>query len=330
MLEVGELQLRRLRDMFPRISELALGKPDLASLEEAFRPLSAGGEEFSVRHLELLKDKEHKYWRFLDWWRMPEISPAEIDGVKDLFNIPRPGPEVMTRRLFAVLKNIEIVSCVLRFTDPLSYGIISPPVENLLNVRGSTPWEKYVNYVDALCRLRSECGFVRNADVDMALWTLAHILNSRELRSLDPECRDVIDRYYRKPNPIKRIAGKNSLEQFLDEKDYLNIADMFVESDYAIAAFIAGREIERYLRKLCLRHGYTTTETDDYGYEKIRKVSAMLRDLEDVIGREDKGRLRAWYRKRSEIIHDGSVGTADEVEQVIAGLREFRRRRIKA
>jgi hypothetical protein len=328
MLGFGELRLKQLLDMFPRISELSLGKPDMDGLEEAFRRLSRGDEQFSFKHIEILKDEEHRYWRFLDWWRMPAISPDEIDELSGLFMPPRPEPGVLTKRLFAVLKNIEIVSCVLRFTDPGSFGIISPPVENLLNVRGHTPCEKYVNYIDALRKLRIESGFARNADVDMALWTLAHILNSPRLRNSDQECWDVVDRYYKKPNPIKRIAAKNSLEQFLDEKDYLNIADMFVENDHAIAVFIAGREIERYLKKLCKRHGYATTEIVD-GFERDRKVSAMLKDLENVIGRDDKNRVRTWYRIRGDIIHDKKFGTIEEVEHVIAGLREFRERRLR-
>jgi hypothetical protein len=329
MLESGALQLRQLRDLFPRISELALGKPKLEKIEEEFKPLSRGEEEFSLRHVEILKDEEHKYWRFLDWWRMPTIKQSEINDLKGLFKIPRPGADVLAKCLFMVLKNIEIVSCVLRFTDPVSYGILSPPVENLLNVRGSTPWEKYIDYVEALRKLRIEYGFARNADVDMALWTLAHILNSAELRNSDRECKKIVDNYYRKPNLIKRITAKNSLEQFLDEKDYLNIADMFVESDHAIAGFIAGREIERDLRKLCMSHGYRIKEVGPDGFERNKTVSTMLNDLENTIGRDDKRQLKTWYRRRSDIVHDGKQVTVKEVEDIIIGLRDFRNRRLR-
>ena len=324
MLELGTLRLKQLLDLFPRISRLALGKPNLKEIEEEFKPLSRGEEEFSFKHLEILKDEEHKYWRFLDWWRMPTMTQSEINDLKELFRIPRPKADVIAKGLFAVLKNIEIVSCVLRFTDPASYGIFNPSVENLLNVRGSTPCEKYINYIEALRRLKIEYGFPRNADVDMALWTLAHILNSAELRNSDRECKDIVYKYYKKPNLIKRIAAKNSLEQFLNEKDYLNIADMFVESDHAVAAFIAGREIERYLRKLCRKHGYPTKETDLYDLERNRSVSAMLEDLEHVIERDEKQQIKKWYRQRSDMVHDRKPVTIEEVNRIIVGLREFR------
>lgn len=322
------LRLKQLLDLFPRISELALGKPDLKQLEEEFKPLSRGEEEFSLKHIEILKDKDHKYWRFLDWWRMPAIEKSEIDELKKLFRIPRPRAEALAESLFKVLKNIEIVSCVLRFTDPASYGIISPPVENLLNVRGTTAWDKYINYVEALRKLRVEYGLARNADVDMALWTLAHILSSLELRNSDRECKDIVDTYYSKPNPIKRIAAKNSLEQFLEEKDSLNIADMFVENDHAIAAFIARREIERDMKSLCKKHGIRITELDRYGNERNKCVSTMLNDLGDIIRREDRQQIKAWYRQSSNIVHDTRPGTPDEVNRTIIGFRELRERRI--
>jgi hypothetical protein len=310
--------------LFPRVSELALGKPALEKLEEEFKPLSRGEEEFSLRHIEILKDEEHIFWRFLDWWRMPAIKQADINELKPLFRTPRPGTEVLVKALFGVLKNIEIASCVLRFTDPVSYGILSPPVENLLNIRGSSPWEKYINYVEALRKLRVEYGFARNADVDMALWTLAHILNSAELRNLDRECGNLVDSYYKKPSLIKRIAAKNSLEQFFDEKDYLNIADMFNESDHSIAAFIAGREIERTLRKLCKKHGYRIDEVGPDGVERNKSVSRMAADLQDIIWPEERRQVKAWYRLRSECVHDKRQVTRAEIENIIKGLREFK------
>jgi len=324
MLEIGALQLRQLRDLFPRISEIALGKPNLEGIEEEFRPLSRGEEEFSLRHIEILKDAEHSYWRFLDWWRMPEIKQSEINDLKGLFKIPRPPVEEMTKCLLAVLKNIEITSCVLRFTDPISYGILSPPVENLLNVRGNTPWAKYISYVEALRKLRIEYGFARNADVDMALWTLAHILNSAELRNSDRGCKDIVNSYYGKPNLIKRISAKNSLDQFLEEKDYLNIADMFVESDHAIAAFIAGREIERMLKHLCKKNNLSTKYNDEKGNLRDCGVSRMLRDLCYILNDEKRRHIKTWYAMRSDIVHDRRMVNKEEVVQMLVGCRDLK------
>jgi hypothetical protein len=326
MLEIGAFKLKQLRDMFPRISEIALGKPNLEGIEEEFRPLSRGEEEFSLKHIEILKDAEHRYWRFLDWWRMPEIKQSEIDDLKRLFLIPRPPFEEMTKSLLAILKYIEITSCVLRFTDPVSYGILSPPVENLLNVRGNDDCEKYLRYLEALGKLRIEYGFTRNADVDMALWTLAHILNSAELQYSDTECKDIVKSYYGKPNLIKRISAKNSLDQFLDEKDYLNIADMFVETDHAIAAFIVGREIERMLKHLCKKNTIATMYRDLKGNLRDCGVGRMLKDLDlsGILSNEKRRRLKSWYDIRSDIVHDRRVVTKEDVERMLAGCRDLK------
>lgn len=253
MVEKSKFDLKKLFYMFPRISKKALGKPNLSGLEAEFKALARGEEEFSIKHFEILKDVNQKYWRFLYWWSIPELDDKDIDKLKKYFTFPRPDTETMVKEVCKILKNVEVCSCLLRFVDPVKYGILSPPVENLLNITGKTNSEKYLNYIEALEKLKKEYNFSRNADVDMALWTLAHILNSPELRYSDKEIQSIVDAYYAKPNLIKRIAARNALKQLLErkEEEYLNIADMFVENDHTISAFIAGREIERWLRSLC-------------------------------------------------------------------------------
>ncbi len=326
MIEPGSFRLKPLRDLFPRISWHTLGSPNMAKLEEAFRPLAVGEEDFSVKHLETLKDEKHRYWNFLDWWRLPELNQSSLSNLRELLRLPRPPAIALVEGLFKELKNVEIVSCLLRFIDPVSFGILSPPVENLLNIRGNTPLEKYGNYLEALRELRDEYGFSRNCDVDMALWTLAHILNYNELRAVDPECREVADSYSSKPSLIKRIAARNSLQQFFDDKDYLNIADMFIESDHTIAAFIGGREIERVLRKLCKKHKIKPTEICPDGIERNKRVSTMVNELHDCLRPEERHNLKQWYRKRSDLVHDRREISPDEICQFIKGLREIKTR----
>jgi len=48
--------------------------------------------------------------------------------------------------LLEVFKSVELVSIILRFVKPEHYGIISPPVERVLDVqRGSDAVETYLN-----------------------------------------------------------------------------------------------------------------------------------------------------------------------------------------
>lgn len=67
---------------------------------------------------------------------MPEINQEEIKEIKNVFKVPRLNKGTTIRRLYLILKNIETVSCLFRFIEPSSYGILSPPVADLLNIRG--------------------------------------------------------------------------------------------------------------------------------------------------------------------------------------------------
>jgi len=142
MVEKGKFDLKKLLDMFPRISEKPLGKPNLSGIEAEFKTLASGEEEFSIKHFEILKDVNHRYWRFLDWWSIPDLDEKDIDKLKTYFNFPRPDTETMVKGVCRISKNIEVCSCLLRFVDPIKYGILSPPVENLLNIIGKTNSEK--------------------------------------------------------------------------------------------------------------------------------------------------------------------------------------------
>jgi len=160
----------------------------------------------------------------------------------------------------------------------------------------------------------------------MALWTLAHILNSPELRNSDKECQSIVDAYYAKPNLIKRIAARNALKQLLEKKEeeYLNIADMFVENDHAISAFIAGREIERWLRALCKKHDIRTKRKGRKGKLRDCTVYEMLNSLEDLLSYERKARIRNCYRIRTDVVHDIRLVSIEEVEGMVKGCLEMK------
>ncbi len=326
MMDIAKFDLRTPLSIFPAVSKEALGGPKMEELEAAFRPLSQGKEEFSIKHLIILKDEERKYWSFLDWWKMPELCERDISGVKLLFHLPRPKREELINGLFNLLKNIEIVSCILRFVDPISFGIYSAPVENLLNVKGITPTEKYLNYLDNLAVLRIEYQLKRNADVDMALWTLARILNSSSLKNSNTKYKDIYDLYYKKVNAVKKIAARNALEQIYGEKDYLNIAGLFIETDHALAAIIAGREIEIHLKKMCKAENIDLMKPDKNGRLRFKYVSEMAQDLLSVTGKEAKENICRWYNVRSDFVHNKLQHDKREVSDMISGFIELKKR----
>ena len=59
------------------------------------------------------------------------------------------------RELLSVLRSIDLVSIVLRFVRPDRYGVISPPVEQVLDLRrGSDAVQTYRYYLEDLSRLK--------------------------------------------------------------------------------------------------------------------------------------------------------------------------------
>jgi len=269
-------------------------------IEEKMKGVADGQEEFSIEHLNIIKDEDEKYWRFLRWWRLPEIKQKEFEKLKGKFVGLGQKNEEVVQTLFNMLKNIEIVSCVLRFICPDYYGILSSPVENLLNVKGKNPVEKYLNYLDNLTELRDEYGFSRIADVDMALWTLANILNYSELRT-DPKIKEQYTLYMKKTNSVKKIMARNSLEQIWEEKSYLYIAELVWDTDYIVAGILARRELELFVRRACMRYGISEKD------EKVnyRKFCDLVNGLKTkrIINEDECKSMRALYKMGSNLAH---------------------------
>jgi hypothetical protein len=53
------------------------------------------------------------------------------------------------------MKNIELVSIVLRFVDPYNFGMFTPPVEKLLETKREYNYvETYINYLNDLKKIK--------------------------------------------------------------------------------------------------------------------------------------------------------------------------------
>lgn len=114
---------------------------------------------------------QHWGW-FSQYWHAPsQIGPLRLSF--EFGDLDERNERQAIRELLEEIKHIELVSIILRFIRPDQYGILSPPVERVLNVRwGSDAVETYVNYLRDLRAIRREVGFSRVADADMALWVL--------------------------------------------------------------------------------------------------------------------------------------------------------------
>lgn len=297
----------------------------LHNLEKLFKPIKDGKEELSLKHILAIRDE----WAFANWWKMPQIREEGLVSLRGVFTRLKPKDEIVIGKLFDLLKNIEIVSCILRFIDPQNYGIFSPPVENILNVRGERPLEKYINYLNHLHELQEEYKIVRIADVDMALWALTNIANYSYLRH-HPEFSRIFDEYEETPNLVKHISVKNSLEG-MKKRRPLYKAELFLDSDPILAGLIAGRELELFVRDLCVSFGIQTMKKSlgknlgrHLKYISVGELSERLAE-ELFINKDEKESIDEWWKLSCSLLGEAEMRVSrEEVKRMIDGLSKLK------
>ncbi|MFQ6061601.1 MAG: hypothetical protein ACE5J9_00270 [Methanosarcinales archaeon] len=319
-----KFDLKQLLEYFSDIGEKRWGQTlQLEVLEKVFIPVKEGNEEFSLKHLKAISND----CSFANWWKMPEIREKELTPLKSVFTKLKPCDKKVIGKLFDLLKDIEIVSCVLRSIDPLNYGIMSPPVENILNVKGKDKKERYINYLQNLEELKEAYNFERIADVDMALWALANIIYYSDLRH-HPVYSDIYDAYEQTANPIKKIMARNSLEQIKEEQP-LYKAELFLDSDYIMAGLIAGRELDIFVKDLCRNNGIKLVERTKRVPIRYLSVSELIDRLfsRKVITREEKELIDKWWEHRCDLTHEGKISTSsDDIQDMIVGISKLKKK----
>lgn len=317
-----KFDLKQLLDHFSDIGKKRWGQTlQLDVLEKVFLPVKNCKEELSPKHLEAIRDD----YAFEKWWKMPGIKEEDFSPLEGIFSKLEPHNKEIVGKLFDLVKNIEIVSCILRFIDPQNYGIMSPPVENILNVKGKHPIEKYMNYLKNLDELKEEYNFSRIADVDMALWALANILNYSHLRHY-PTYYDIYEVYEQTANPVKKIMARNSLEQLKEEKPLFK-AELFLDSDYVMAGLVAGREADLFVKELSKNNGIKLLERTrrmDVRYLTVPELAEMF-FTRKLITREEKENIKKWWKYRCDLVHEGKISiTPENVKEMIEGINKLK------
>ena len=132
---------------FGEVSEKKYGRPfNFRAIEISVNHLR-GKKPLTYTDLQYFESSEH--WWFKDYWAFPpqdRIASALKDRRFNFWQLPKKETQTL-RDLLDAFKSIELVSIILRFVRPEHYGIISPPVERVLDVRrGSDAVETYLNY----------------------------------------------------------------------------------------------------------------------------------------------------------------------------------------
>jgi len=310
-----QFDLKKVGEYFSELGKIYLGNPQMNELEKIFKPIKDGREELTVDHIRALRDDENKYWSFLNWWRMPEINENELLILRGALVEVKRKDKILVKKLIDILKNIEIVSCILRFIDPNNYGILSSPVESLLNIKGDNPVEKYLHYLENLKELKDHYKFKRCADVDMALWTLARILNSSRLKEM-PKFREIHETYRFYTNAVKKIMARNSLEQIWEEKRYIDITELFLETDPIVAGVLAGRDLERFIKSLCIKYNIDISRVGRRGFEEYISPPGLAKKLSKrgFITYKEANMICELWETRCELTHE--LNTSSNYSQI--------------
>lgn len=227
-------------------------RQDLRRVEEE---LEQGRHEWRVGQRELEAIETSDGWDYPDWW--PRLS-SQIENTialpEHIYSVQ--GKRTAIEALHGVFKNIEIVSVVLRFMCPDAFGIISPPVTSFLCFFSPpNAVEQYLLYLKVLEDFRRHYGtgnLKRVADIDMALWSAAHLERDPAYASLAEEIRN--DEYLQETR-ISNLA--NGLGTFWQRSGLQRIvlARSMLPHDYGLSGMVAARIYESVVRDMGERLG---------------------------------------------------------------------------
>ena len=218
------------------------------------------------------------------------------------------GKHELITRLFKAYRQIEPASVVLRFIDPVRFGIVSSPVQTVLGIRplrNST--QTYKAYLKSLKYIGKRRSFDRVADVEMALWALqVGVLD----KMLPLRSREELAKDYEKDIELRRIQARNLTKQ-LFETAKLDVADALLSTNVAIAGQIAGIEFEQLVMAA------SRTKSGER-----RELLQHINSLSDLYPRL-RSRLHCARKIRNAAIHNPASINRTKVEHLIAVAREL-------
>jgi hypothetical protein len=321
-----------LKDYLPYFHEIGRKRfgmvVDFDEIETGFRRIKERAEAFSADHLEALK----KDCAFINWWKVPSLNQHECMEIQEALSSLKPRDKEGLFRINDQIKNIEIVSCILRVIDPMNYAVMSPPVENILSSQGKHQVDKYLNFLRDLEDLKDTYDFQRIADVDKALWTLANLVDDPSLRYTSETYRQLYDNYHETINRVKIIKARNALKPVLEDRSgYLDFAVQSINIDIELAGIFAGKELEHLVRKLCEENDIRTKWAGTQTPKKMHSLYIKLMEKR-VIKPSSLGILDAWWKTRNESVHEDNLFKEESeladlkirISEMIEGLKQMK------
>ena len=270
------------------------------------------------------------FWHGGTFWQWPTheefMDRCETGAVEDLWSLPGRQNAIIDR-LLRIFRHIEPVSVVLRFVDPANFGILSAPVEKILEI-GPThrPREKYLKYVKDLRSLRSERHFNNAAEVDMALWVMSEVIDANRSRSdrlqnVVPESNRWIREFWN-DRTLREIRVANLTSSLFGTMTMAEFAEALVPRDARrtksdqmhLAGRIAAIEFESAVMRIS-RCASGMNGNDRGGSESLAKAVRTIEMSENTRDRWTKS-----VGIRNAAVH-GDHLTRSDVEELIREMR---------
>ena len=274
-------------------------------------------------------------WSGRGFWQWPNAEEfndrLEQHPVGDLSTELPERKEYVVDQLLGIFRHIEPVSVVMRFVRPDDYGILSYPVEKILEVSPSPhPRQKYLQYVEDLQLVQEERGFDRAADVDMALWTLQEVLNASQtesdwLEQVVPEHKEWRDEFLNDPL-LREIRVRNLTRSLFGSLSLAHIAEALIpahggqskpdDDQIALAGRIAGIELERAIKTWAVRDGWRPTKGGGSDFrEAVKCLGVPPQELNRWLEAVD-------LRNRAVHPFDNDALKLEEAKSLLACMRE--------
>jgi hypothetical protein len=269
-----------------------------------------------LTHSDLRSFENPERWWFKKFWAFPsdrDLTPALQQTTFNFWQLPKNERNVI-ESLLGVFKSIELVSIILRFIRPEHYGIISPPVENVLHVlRGSNGVETYLNYLANLRIIQKQYCFKRAADADMALWVL-HEKCFGDLRVSEIERDHTADTFFR------QLRARNLVVPF-EGYSYPELAGALEAVKPDLAALIAAYTLELQIRKIAEMYRCLPEHTEDDSDKIYRFIEALYKA--GKISSIRKGNWRRFMIARNKLFHEGKQPLAATRNDLINEIRQI-------
>ena len=261
---------------------------------------------FTYDEIEQIRDTD--LWdadRFWHWPPRENVEQALAEQRWDFWHLPEKEDETIDA-LLRVFKFIEPVSVILRVVRPEHYGILSAPVEKLLEVRpSSSPLLKYLDYLNALRKLGKAHGLPA-ASVDMAIWVLQ--VGVVDGRLPGPRREDLWSEFRNDPVATE-IRVQNLTRPLFSDMTRGELARVLLSTQWELAGEIAGIEFERRVRRLA------TAGQDEKLADLVRKLCSPggVAAAREVLWKEA-------VRTRNKAVHKTPPPKFDQVRRLLEAM----------